>query len=143
MREESPNGGEERRLASGERMAVAHLSIGENAAERGQLRPLSTFIAGVERERGGRPRSRTSVRRHRRLACPAAPWRIGFPFPGSLTSGSLSTFEPVVQVGKVFRPHCSWPDLLTIAFPFSHTKTNLEIIKIALLLLQNLLNISI
>jgi hypothetical protein len=142
MREESPNGGEERRLASGEGMVVAHLGIGENAAERGKLRPLSTFIAGGERG-GGRPRSRTSARRHRRLACPAAPWRVGFPFPGSLMSGSQSNFEPVVQVGKVFRPHCSWPNLLTIAFPFSHTKTNLEIIKTALLLLQNLPNISI
>jgi hypothetical protein len=53
----------------------------------------------------------------------------GFPYLGSLTDGPWMAFEPMVRVRKVFGAHCSWPDPLTIVFPFSHTETNFEIMK--------------
>jgi hypothetical protein len=52
MREESPNGGAERRLVDGKGMSVAHLGVGEKATERGKLWPPSAFIDGGERGGG-------------------------------------------------------------------------------------------
>jgi hypothetical protein len=119
-------------------MEATHLGVGEKAAEKGKLRPSSAFIAGGERGGGGwRPWSRTLVTMLWWLAGPAAPWRAVVSFIPGLMGGPRSAFEPVARVGKVFRPHCSWPDPLIIVFPFSHTETNLEIIKTPFLLFQN------
>jgi hypothetical protein len=45
MREESPNGGAERRLASCEGMAVSHLDVGEKAEERGEALAVERFYS--------------------------------------------------------------------------------------------------
>jgi hypothetical protein len=69
MREESPNGGVERRLVGGEGTAMAHLSVGEKAEESGKLHSPSAFIVVGERE--GAP-----VVPHIGDKALAAPWRV-------------------------------------------------------------------
>jgi hypothetical protein len=117
-------------------MEATHLGVGEKAAEKGEASAVERFYSWGG-ERGGRPWSRTLVTMLWWLAGPAAPWRAVVSFIPGLMGGPRSAFEPVARVGKVFRPHCSWPDPLIIVFPFSHTETNLEIIKTPFLLFQN------
>jgi hypothetical protein len=134
MRDKSPNGGVERWLAGSDGTAAAHLIIGEKVVEKGKLRLPSAFIARGEREG-------VTVALHigdqALAACRSGSTmaRAGFPYPGSLTGGPRSAFELVARVRKVFGSHCSWHDPLTIAFPFSHTEMNLEIMKSPLLVL--------
>jgi hypothetical protein len=106
MCEELPNGGAERRLASGEGMAVAHLVIGEKAAERGKLRLPSAFIVGGERE-GATVVSHVGNKTPAACRSGSTMMRAGFPYPKSLMGGLRSAFEPVARVGKVFGLHCS------------------------------------
>jgi hypothetical protein len=49
MRKESPNDRVEWRLAGGEGMVAAHLSVGKKSVERGKLQPGTPFIGVGER----------------------------------------------------------------------------------------------
>jgi hypothetical protein len=107
VREESPNGGANWRLACGERRCVVTLAMGEKRHEKEASIGFFLFIGEGEREGG----ILVPPIRDSRPTASRSSWtttRIGSPMPRSLTGGAQSVFLKPARVRITPGLHYSW-----------------------------------